>query len=164
MKTKFLFIALVFALVSTVSYRSNAQLYKSALGLRLGAANGITFKTLATKCSIWGNWVLFVIVDLALLACTRCMEEPFNSRDFNWFIGGGGHVYMGWRQTKLVDWRQTYRVGTRWYFWGWKVKIRIMPLAISLDWKPCISIINYSGFWGDGLLYLSDIRSKITEE
>lgn len=149
MKTKFLSFALVFALVSTISYRSSAQLYKSALGLRLGAANGITFKTFVNKNAAFEAIGTFRYRGFGLTGLYEVHGRAFNSRDFNWFIGGGGHVYT-WgddRPSWLTGDKRTV-LGLDGIL-GLEGKVRTIPLAISLDWKPTVNIINYSGFWGD---------------
>ncbi|MFC0184013.1 hypothetical protein ACFFJX_16310 [Pseudarcicella hirudinis] len=75
--------------------------------------------------------------------------RAFQSRDFNWFIGGGGHVYFwGDDRPNWIDGNTRSVLGLDGII-GLEGKFRTIPLAVSLDWKPAINIINYSGLWAD---------------
>ena len=133
----------------SISNFSNAQLYKSALGIRLGPSNGITFKSFVNKNAAIEAIATFRYQGVGLTGLYEIHGRAFNSRDFNWFIGGGGHVFVwGNDRPKFLDREQNLVLGLDGIL-GLEAKLRGIPLAISLDWKPTINIINYSGFWGD---------------
>ena len=139
---------LLFAFIS-ISNLSNAQLYKSALGIRLGPSNGITFKSFVNKNAAIEAIATFRYQGVGLTGLYEIHGRAFNSRDFNWFIGGGGHVFVwGNDRPKFLDREQSLVLGLDGIL-GLEAKLRGIPLAISLDWKPTINIVNYSGFWGD---------------
>ena len=139
-----LLIALLF-----ISNLSKAQLYKSALGIRLGPTNGITFKSFTQKNAAIEVIGTFRYQGIGLTGLYEVHGRAFNSRDFNWFIGGGGHVYVwGNDRPNFLDKEQRAVLGLDGIL-GLEAKLRGIPLAISLDWKPTINIINYGGFWGD---------------
>jgi hypothetical protein len=141
-------IILLISLLS-ISYFSKAQLYKSALGIRLGPTNGITYKTFVN-----GNAAVEVIgtfrsQGFGLTGLYEVHGRAFNSRDFNWFIGGGGHLYVwGDNRPSYLDNNQRTVLGLDGIL-GLEAKFRGIPLAVSLDWKPAINIINYSSFLSD---------------
>ena len=139
---------LLFAFIS-ISNLSNAQLYKSALGIRLGPSNGVTFKSFINKNAAIEAIATFRYQGIGLTGLYEIHGRAFNSRDFNWFIGGGGHVFLwGNDRPKFLDSEQSLVLGLDGIL-GLEAKLRGIPLAISLDWKPTINIVNYSGFWGD---------------
>jgi len=128
---------------------SKAQLYKSSLGIRLGPTNGITYKSFIKKNAAIEVIGAFRYQGIGLTGLYEVHGKAFNSSDFNWFIGGGGHVYVwGNDRPKFLDRQQTTVLGLDGIL-GLEAKLRGIPLAVSLDWKPTINIINYGGFWGD---------------
>ena len=146
MKIQKLLILVAFISISNLS---NAQLYKSALGIRLGPSNGITFKSFVNKNAAIEAIATFRYQGIGLTGLYEIHGRAFNSRDFNWFIGGGGHVFVwGNDRPKFLDREQSLVLGLDGIL-GLEAKLRGIPLAVSLDWKPTINIVNYSGFWGD---------------
>ena len=140
---------LLLAAFISISNLSNAQLYNSALGIRLGPSNGITFKSFVNKNAAIEAIATFRYQGVGLTGLYEIHGRAFNSRDFNWFIGGGGHVFVwGNDRPKFLDREQSLVLGLDGIL-GLEAKLRGIPLAISLDWKPTINIVNYSGFWGD---------------
>ncbi|WP_044173900.1 hypothetical protein [Flectobacillus major] len=149
MKIKLLFSAILFVGLFSFVHQSQAQLYKSALGLRLGAANGITYKTFVSNNAAFEAIGTFRYKGFGLTGLYEVHGRAFDSRDFNWFIGGGGHVYFwGDNHPGFIN-NDNRTVAGLDGILGLEGKVRTIPLAISLDWKPTINIINYSSFWGD---------------
>lgn len=129
---------------------ANAQLYHSALGVRLGYTNGITYKTFVKSNRAFEAIGTFRNHGFGLTGLYEVHGRAFNSRDFNWFIGGGGHIY-GWNRDhrpRYVDNDRNYVIGLDGII-GLEAKMRTIPLGISLDWKPTIDFINHSGYTGD---------------
>lgn len=133
----------------SISFLSNAQLYKSALGIRLGPSNGITYKTFVNRNAAIEAIGTFRSQGFGLTGLYEVHGKAFNSRDFNWFIGGGGHVYVwGDNRPSYLDNNQRTVLGLDGIL-GLEAKLRNVPLAVSLDWKPAVNIINYSSFLSD---------------
>jgi hypothetical protein len=133
----------------SISFLSNAQLYKSALGIRLGPTNGITYKTFVNRNAAIEAIGTFRYRGFGLTGLYEVHGRAFNSRDFNWLIGGGGHIYVwGNDRPSFLDNNQTTVLGLDGIL-GLEAKLRNVPLAISLDWKPAINIVNYSSFLSD---------------
>lgn len=130
---------------------TNAQLYKSALGIRLGYTNGITYKTFIKPKAAFEGIATFRNRGFGITGLYEVHGRAFNSRDFNWLIGGGGHIYgwnRGYYNRKYVDNERNYVIGLDGIL-GLEAKLRTVPLAISVDWKPTVDFINYSGYTGD---------------
>ncbi len=146
---KLLFSALILLFVGvSTSVKAQGQ-YKSALGIRLGNTNGITFKTFVNNKDAVEVIGSFRYDGFGLTGLYEVHGRAFNSRDFNWFIGGGGHVYVwGDKRPGFLDRNQTTVLGLDGIL-GLEAYARTIPLAVSLDWKPAINIINYSSFWAD---------------
>ncbi|PWK28845.1 hypothetical protein LV89_00398 [Arcicella aurantiaca] len=133
----------------SISFLSNAQLYKSALGIRLGPTNGITYKTFVNRNAAIEAIGTFRYRGFGLTGLYEVHGRAFNSRDFNWLIGGGGHIYVwGNDRPSFLDNNQRTVLGLDGIL-GLEAKLRNVPLAVSLDWKPAINIINYSSFLND---------------
>jgi hypothetical protein len=153
MKARRILLSVLLLSFLCLSNTSKAQLYKSALGLRLGPANGITFKTFIKSKAAFEGIATFRNDGLGLTGLYEVHGRAFNSRDFNWFIGGGGHVYVwGEKRPKYLDNNRSMILGVDGIL-GLEAKIRNIPLAISLDWKPSINIINYGGFSNDEIAF-----------
>jgi hypothetical protein len=143
------FIALTFICLVGMANSAQAQNYKSSLGLRLGATNGITYKTFVTNKAAVEVIGTFRYQGIGLTGLYEVHGQAFNSRDFNWFIGGGGHLYsFGNNRPAFIDNNKSIILGVDGIL-GLEAKVRTIPLAISLDWKPALNIVNYGGFWAD---------------
>jgi hypothetical protein len=154
MKTTKKLLAISLLSVCSFYHTANAQLYKSALGVRLGYANGVTFKTFFKPKAAFEGIATFRYRGYGLTGLYEVHGRAFNSRDFNWLIGGGGHVY-GWNDTyrkKYVDNGQNFVIGLDGIL-GLEAKVRKVPLAISLDWKPVINLVNSRDFGTDEVAF-----------
>ncbi len=130
---------------------SNAQDYNTGIGLRGGLANGLTIKHfLGEKTAIEGilssRWKGFNITGLY-----EIHKQAFDTERLNWYYGVGGHV--GFWNGNDVDWvndNDDYTVIGIDGILGLEYNFKEIPINLSIDWKPAMNIIGYSGFWGDG--------------
>jgi len=130
---------------------SNAQDYNTGIGLRGGLANGLTIKHfLGEKTAIEGilssRWKGFNITGLY-----EIHKQAFDTERLNWYYGVGGHV--GFWNGNDVDWvndNDDYIVIGIDGILGLEYNFKEIPINLSIDWKPAMNIIGYSGFWGDG--------------
>jgi hypothetical protein len=128
-----------------------AQLYNSALGIRLGSTNGISYKTfIKQKAAIEGIGT-FRNSGIGLTCLYQVHGIAFKSNDFNWYVGGGGHI-NSWQayEKKINGNKRNYALGLDGII-GLEGKFKTVPLAISLDWKPTIDFTNNSGYNGDSV-------------
>jgi hypothetical protein len=144
----------VFAIIMLVicgSFLSRGQLYRSALGLRLGYTNGITYKTFIKPKAAFEGIANFYNRGFGVTGLYEIHGRAFQSSQFNWLIGGGGHIY-GWNgyRKKYAENNRSYVVGLDGII-GLEAKFKTIPLAVSIDWKPTIDLINYYGYGADEL-------------
>lgn len=145
-------IVLALTLIISMTALSYGQDYQKAIGLRGGLSNGITGKMflgeksavegiLATRWSGFNVTVLYEIHN----------DNAFDVERLNWYYGVGGHIGF-WNGT-YTTWGTS---GTNYTVIGIDGIIGIeynfleIPINISLDWKPALNLIGYSGFWADG--------------
>ncbi|RLD62669.1 MAG: hypothetical protein DRJ01_05675 [Bacteroidetes bacterium] len=130
---------------------ANAQDYKTAIGVRGGLANGLTVKhfisnNVAVEGIVSSRWQGFSVTGLY-----EIHKQAFKTDRLNWYYGAGGHV--GFWDGSNVDWssnNDSYTVIGVDGILGIEYNIKDIPINISLDWKPTLNIVGYSGFWGDG--------------
>lgn len=147
MKKTIIISAFLFCFVSL----SSAQDYNTAIGLRGGLSNGLTFKQfLGDKAAV------------ELIATTRWkgleitgLYELHNGGlgvdGLTWFYGLGGHI--GFWKGDNASWGtpgESYTVIGVDGNLGLDYKFPKHPINLSLDWKPAFNLVGYSGFWGDG--------------
>lgn len=139
-KLVILFVATIFS-VSIAS----AQDYNWAIGARLGGqTSGLSFKyNLNAANSIEGVLAIPYDGGFNLLGLYE-RNVPVIAPGFNFYYGGGAHL-GAWDRRGSND----FVFGIDGVV-GLEYKIKSIPLAFSLDYKPALNIIGHSGFyWGD---------------
>lgn len=144
---KLLLIVCLFSL----SFLAYAQDYGTGIGIRGGSANGLTIKhfiksDVALEGIISTRWH-----GLNLTGLYEIHAQAFNEPGLNWFYGFGGH--LGFWDGNHAHWGnddKNYTVIGIDGIIGLEYNIQEIPINISLDWKPTLNLIGYSGFWGDG--------------
>ncbi|MCK5823646.1 MAG: hypothetical protein KAG95_06555 [Bacteroidales bacterium] len=129
----------------------NAQDYKTAIGVRGGLANGLTVKHFVSKNAAFEGilstrWQGFNITGLY-----EIHKQAFDTDRLNWYYGAGAHV--GFWDGSNVSWaddNESYSVIGIDGILGLEYNFKEIPINISLDWKPALNLVGYSGFWGDG--------------
>ena len=147
MKNIILGIAFVFFSMVTVS----AQNYNTAIGLRSGFSNGITVKHfLSHNTAVEGifstRWR-----GINLTGLYEVHVKSFDLDELSWYYGVGGHIgfwdgdHVGW-----ADDNAAYTVIGVDGILGLEYCFNKIPFCVSVDWKPVLNLVGYSGFWGDG--------------
>ena len=130
---------------------STAQDYTTGIGVRGGFSNGLTIKHfISERAAIEGiissRWKGFNITGLY-----EIHQQAFDVAHLNWYYGAGGHI--GFWKGRDVSWGDNrdddYTVIGIDGILGIEYNFQEIPINISLDWKPTMNIIGYSGFWGD---------------
>lgn len=141
---------IICALLVTFSGMANAQLYRTGIGARLGAYNGLTVKHfIANDRALEGllttRWRGFIVTGLYEF------QRSFAEVDgLAWFLGGGAH-FGSWSDGYSYYGKQ-YNSGIVIgidFILGLEYKFQNAPFTISLDYKPAMNIIN-TGWWADG--------------
>jgi hypothetical protein len=145
MKKCFLLIALIFSISAIIK----AQDYENAVGIRAGLSNGITFKHfISTNDAVEGilstRWGGFNITGLYEIHTTA-----FETDGLYFYYGGGAHL-GSYNNTWFNDTVNHTVIGVDGII-GLEYIVKQVPLNVSLDWKPGMNLIGYTGFWGDEL-------------
>ena len=131
---------------------ANAQ-FKNALGVRLGDAYGITYKTF-----IQSDRALDFILNLRnrknqndfSLTGLYEVHNPINGAEgLRWYYGGGGSV--GSISYKNNDDRDNDLYLSVDGVLGLDYVVPGAPLNLSLDWKPALVLTPYTGFYERGV-------------
>lgn len=139
------------ALMLLSALPSNAQ-YKNALGIRLGDAYGITYKTF-----IRPTRALDFILNLRsrkeenhfILTGLYEVHNPINGAPgLQWYYGAGGSLGS-------LDYRNDDRDNDLYLsvdgVLGLDYVIPSSPLNLSLDWKPALVLTPYTGLYERGV-------------
>ncbi len=145
MKKLFLTLILFFSISSIL----NAQDYENAIGFRFGLSNGVTFKHfISTNDAVEGilttRWGGFNLTGLFERHTTA-----FDTDGLYFFYGGGAHI-GSFNNLWFTDNNSHIVIGIDGII-GLEYVFTEVPLNISIDWKPGINLIGYTGFWGDEL-------------
>ena len=150
MKKYCLVILFVFAFSGLIK----AQNYETAIGIRGGFAPGLTVKHFLTdKTAVEGifstRWGGFMITGLYEI------EAPaFDTEGLSWYYGGGAHIGF-WNSSNSDnpwwedDHNDNYTILGIDGIIGLSYTFAEIPINVSIDWKPMINFVGYSGFWGD---------------
>lgn len=131
------------------SFAAKAQ-YSKAIGIRGGFSNGITFKAALVDNA-------FELIGttsyhgLNITALYEINNEISSVEGLYWYYGFGAHIGF-WNDSNHnsqfdEDGNSTV-IGVDGII-GIEYVFNIIPLCISLDYKPAFNLTGYSGFWGD---------------
>lgn len=140
------------AILIIISGSLFSQNYNTAIGLRGGLFNGITAKHFIGKETaieglVTGRWGGFNITGLY-----QMYEPAFNAKGLYWYYGGG--VHAGFFDENEIDWNGRDDNDGGFVFGvdgivGIEYNFQKIPFNISLDWKPTLNFIGWTGLWLD---------------
>lgn len=119
--------------------RVNAQDYNWAIGVR----GGVTTTGLTVKYNIDPANSIEGMIDFTRGVNIYALYErniPVISEGFNFYYGGGANI-GSWSKHD----HNKFTMGIDGIV-GLEYKIRSIPLAFSVDYKPCLNFIGYTGF------------------
>jgi hypothetical protein len=146
------FSAILLAFIFPLSFSAQAPV--NAIGLRGGWGTGVTFQhhlsdDRVVEILLNSRWRGYSLTGLYEV------HKPLSDIEgVRWYYGVGAHIGF-WSY---------YEDGPKWHNDEWQGKRSIIgadgilgieyffdeiPFQVSLDWKPAINLIGYSGFWGD---------------
>ncbi len=145
------FILSIVILIS-LSLSVNAQNYQTGIGIRGGLSNGITIKHFINSFNALEGIVAARWGGVLITGLFEFDNEFYNASGLTWYYGVGGHVGI-WDVPRHADWWVEGEVtspvigadgiiGIEYTFPGF-------PISISLDWKPALNLIGYTGAWAD---------------
>ena len=144
-------LVMAFASFVMIALTAHAQPYETGIGLRGGFSNGLTVKhflneTDALEGILSTRWQGFNITGLY-----EVHNTPFAIEELSWYYGGGAHIgFWNGDHASWGDVNTSYTVIGIDGVLGLEYSFGDIPLCISLDWKPAMNLIGYTGFWGDG--------------
>lgn len=146
------FFLIVIALILLSVPESNAQVYNSAIGLRVGYPLSITYKknTSDTRAyEIFGGIRPFTgYNELRISGAVQIHSDLNDSGNFRWYygVGGGAAVYN-------FDGNSPINSGTSLTISGYlglEFTLQDLPLNFTLDWVPTIYIGGFGRGFGGG--------------
>ncbi len=131
---------LVALLITIIGVGANAQDYKSAIGLRGGWYNGVTYKhnmsqSRAFEALLATDWYGF-----NLTALYEIENPAFDVSGMRWYYGIGGHVGNYYKNSQL-----SFGVDA---IIGLEYTFKELPINVSVDYKPAWNLTGGTGFWG----------------
>jgi len=141
-------VILLTLLFAFLTVTSNAQEYRTSLGLRAGLPYGLTVKHFLNKTNavegiLAGSYGGFVITGLY-------ENEHWTGQypGLNWFWGAGGHVgfWDAGRNPNIDDSYTGSVIGLDGII-GLEYTFEEIPLNLSLDLLPSVNLIGFTG-WG----------------
>jgi hypothetical protein len=130
-----------------------AQDYRTGIGLRGGFESGLTVKHFTHEKSalefiLSSRWRGFEITGLY-----EVHNQFADVERLKWFVGFGAHVGFWNGDYPYKYWGdpgKSYTVVGLDGILGLEYSFTEVPINLSLDWKPALNFIGYSGFWADG--------------
>lgn len=145
----FLAIAGLFFIASSAQAQHT---YKSALGARLGAKNGITYKRFLNDIVALEG---LLTADPSTMYATGLYEihaPALNIKGLKWHYGGGVHLWAS-KNGDNIDSRyngSTAFVGVD-AIGGLEYTFGVIPINLALNYKPGINIVPGFSFFGSDL-------------
>lgn len=137
----------------SISLLSNAQMYDSSVGVRLGPENGISFKHFLSNDRAVEAIASFRWRGVNVTGLYEIHHLAFDIEGLFWYYGGGAHfgiwgTYSPWYDA--ADSRNSnFAAGIDGVI-GFEYTFREYPVNISIDWKPAINLIGNFHPWVDG--------------
>jgi hypothetical protein len=133
---KILMPALIISVIS-VSNRIHAQEYKMALGARFTTAQAIVNNAVSFRYFLNENNALEALLSFDEVTIGGLYEvyRPLGAPGFQWFFGGG--AYVSFNDVNVVG-----AMGVV----GLDYTFQKVPINISIDWKPELSLVKEIGF------------------
>ena len=124
-------------IIILTSLPASAQPYKMALGIRFSSQDAVVNTSATFKYFFKEKTAIETMLSFDPFSIGVLVEQhhPLVSDNFNWYVGGGGFVgFTGVRNFGLQG------------VLGLDYKFLTIPLDISLDWKPELSLVKEFSF------------------
>jgi len=127
---------LLLVLFALLGSRSEAQEYKTALGIRLSSTvpavnNSISIKHFLNERAAVEGLLSIGIDDHIALGALYEIHKPFSTPGFQWYYGAG--AYAGFSGPSILGAQGVL---------GVDYKFENIPLNMSLDWKPELNLVT----------------------
>lgn len=146
-------IVVLFGILFSVTI-SQAQDYNTGIGIRGGLSNGLTVKHFLSSNTAVEGLLSTRWHGVNISGLYEIHNQAFQTPRLNWYYGVGGHVGF-WDGDRNHPWFNdgSYTVLGIDGIIGLEYNIEAIPFNISLDYKPALNLIGYTGFWGDEVAF-----------
>ena len=156
MKTRFFTLVIALLFVTSVS---QAQDYKSAVGLRLGSPLSVSYKTFISEKGAFEGVAGFRSYSgyswFNVGAYYQHHNEIASVDGLKWYYGAGANVYFWSWESNFIDPGSTTSIGISGVL-GLDYKFADYPVNLSLDWAPTFIVgSSYINGFGAGYGALS---------
>ena len=145
MKFKIFFIA---SLLMTFATNMNAQNYNTAVGVRAGLFNGVTFKQFISLYNAIEGIVNFRWDGVIVTGLYEWQNGMRCAPGFDYVLGLGAHVGIfdnyKWDKSKTAMAGVDALIGIEYTF-------PTAPFTLGLDYKPAFNFVGDNRIWADGV-------------
>ncbi len=145
MKRILLVLIVIFAI-----YNADAQIYKTAYGLKVGWIVGANAKHfISQKSAIEGD----LDIQKKGFILTGTYQYHFDVKKietFKWFIGGGAHFGLWDKSVTWVSLKEPTYIGGITAMIGIEYAFPTIPLSLALDLDPRYNLFGKKTFWAYG--------------
>jgi hypothetical protein len=142
---------ILLVMVLCVSAVAQAQDYNTGIGFRGGYFNGLTVKHFVSNKAAFEGILSSRWRGLQITGLYEIHGEAFNTNRLNWYYGFGAHIgFWDGNETQWGNRGTNYTVIGIDGILGMEYNFIEAPFNISIDWKPSMNLVGYTGFWGDG--------------
>ncbi len=143
---------LVIVALFLFSLSATAQQYNSAIGVRGGLLNSITYKKSLSDISA-AEGILSSQFRGLMLTGLYMIQNPLDieGEHLEWYYGGGAHVgFSSGRRYRSSVFDETFEstgfLGVDGVV-GLEYTFSELPVNIAMDYKPSFDFLGYTGFW-----------------
>jgi len=143
------------------AFTAQAQQYNSAVGVRGGGLNSISYKKTLNDFSAFEGIGSFRYRGLLITGLYTIQNDlNIEGEAFQWYYGGGAHIGLFNNNNVFSETGGSNAVIGVDGVIGIEYTFSEIPLNLCLDYKPAFNLIGYSGFWADhaslGIRYVID--------
>lgn len=127
--------------------------YRTGIGARMGSGFGLTVKHFTSSSTALEGIVTSRWGGINITALYEYERIAFNVPGLSWYAGGGGHIGFWSDYDERASWwdyeehPDGYTIIGADFILGIEYTIKRFPVNFSIDWKPAINLIGYSGVW-----------------
>lgn len=116
--------------------------YKQALGLKVPGGFSVTYKNFINSTENIEAQAMYWKKGFRLVGLYEFNFYSFDVEGLSWFVGPGAHIGF-WKKKYQEDYNSTVDLGIDGII-GLDYKFKDLPLNISLDWQPSLTLLGNS--------------------
>lgn len=142
-------ITLIMGLTLITMLSGYSQDYNTAIGIRGGFFNGVTFKHFTNNSDAFEIIASTHYRGFLVAGMFQRHANAFDAPGLNWYYGAGAHVGVYERRNTPWFKNESGSVSTLGIngVFGLEYKIEEVPITIGVDITPAFNIIGHTGFW-----------------